>query len=146
LELPFLDAALEQVRRTSRLPIGNKRLTIEIRTQTLVGDHRVDFLLLYYGTDFVREGQGRAKGEEWREIRVDERMIVECDGHEFHEKTKEQAQRDKERDRKLQSLGFRVYRYTGSELYADAFRCAAEILRHMTGRDFGDDDGNTGAA
>jgi very-short-patch-repair endonuclease len=67
---------------------------------------------------------------------VDKKMIVECDGHDFHEKTKEQARHDKERDRNLQSLGYFVYRYTGSELYADVFRGAAEVVHVLTGRDF----------
>jgi len=40
------------------------------------------------------------------------RVVVECDGHNFHEKTKEQAQRDKERDRFLQDAGWKVYRFS----------------------------------
>lgn len=42
---------------------------------------------------------------------------VECDGHAFHELTKEQAHRDKQRDRDLQAMGYRVARFTGSELW-----------------------------
>ena len=109
---------------------------LEIGTQAQVGDHRVDFMLSYYGTDFVRPQTSEAISKhEWQEIRVDKKMIVECDGHDFHEKTKEQARRDKGRDRNLQSLGFPVYRYTGSELYADVYRSATEIVRVLTGRD-----------
>jgi very-short-patch-repair endonuclease len=44
------------------------------------------------------------------------KIAIECDGHNFHEKTKEQAQRDKARDRYLQSKGWVVARYTGSEI------------------------------
>ena len=33
------------------------------------------------------------------------RIVVECDGHDFHEKTKEQAARDKSRERDLRSGG-----------------------------------------
>ncbi|MGG3012260.1 hypothetical protein ABEO98_22600 [Brevibacillus parabrevis] len=39
-------------------------------------------------------------------------FAIECDGHEFHEKTKEQAARDKQRDRDLQSMGYRALRCT----------------------------------
>lgn len=46
--------------------------------------------------------------------------VVECDGHAFHERTKEQAQRDRSRDRAVQGRGWRMIRYTGSELYKDA--------------------------
>lgn len=52
---------------------------------------------------------------------------VECDGHEFHERTKEQAQRDKARDRQLALKGFRMLRFTGSEIYRHAFVCAVDV-------------------
>lgn len=58
-------------------------------------------------------------------------MVVECDGHDFHERTKEQARRDKQRDRFFQSKGYRVLRFTGSELYADAEACVDEIIEQL---------------
>lgn len=58
-------------------------------------------------------------------------MIVECDGHDFHEKTKEQVRRDKQRDRFFQSKGFKVLRYSGSEIWADPEGCADEILEEL---------------
>jgi hypothetical protein len=117
--------------------LGSKRLTLEIRPQSYVGEHRVDFLLSYFGIDFVqsRSPDGVAT-EDWKEVRIDKKMVVECDGHDFHEKTKEQARRDKERDRNLQSLGYPVYRYTGSEIYADVFKGGSEVIRVFTGKDF----------
>lgn len=54
-------------------------------------------------------------------------VIVEVDGHDFHERTKEQAQRDKSRDRLLQRQGFSVLRYTGSEIFRDAESVVREI-------------------
>lgn len=55
------------------------------------------------------------------------KIAIECDGHQFHERTKEQAQRDKSRDRTLQTLGFKVLRFTGSEIYRKPMECAAEV-------------------
>lgn len=55
------------------------------------------------------------------------RIIVECDGHNFHEKTKEQAQHDKERDRYIQDQGFNILRFTGSEIYKNPFNCSNEV-------------------
>lgn len=55
--------------------------------------------------------------------------VVECDGHDFHERTKEQAARDRSRDRRLQEAGIRVFRFTGSELYRDPLGCAVETFR-----------------
>lgn len=45
------------------------------------------------------------------------KIAVELDGHDFHEKTKEQARKDKSRDRDLVAAGWSVLRFTGSEVY-----------------------------
>ena len=62
-------------------------------------------------------------------IEVDENkyIVIECDGHEFHEKTKEQAKHDKERDRFLQMEGYPVYRFTGSEIFNNPLKILNEI-------------------
>lgn len=44
------------------------------------------------------------------------KLCVYTDGHSYHERTEEQAQRDRNIDRKLQELGFQVLRYTGKEV------------------------------
>lgn len=54
-------------------------------------------------------------------------IVIECDGHDFHEKTKEQAQHDKERDRFLQMEGYPVYRFTGSEIFNNPLKVLKEI-------------------
>jgi very-short-patch-repair endonuclease len=80
--------------------------------QVRVGPYRVDFMLI---------GQ-----------RVDREppcvVVVECDGHEFHEKTKEQAARDKARDRDLQERGMQVFRFAGSEVWRAAGDCAGDVI------------------
>lgn len=60
--------------------------------------------------------------------------LVECDGHEFHERTKEQAGRDKARDRDLQAHGYAVLRFTGSEIWADPRACADEVVNLLLKR------------
>lgn len=59
------------------------------------------------------------------------RVVVELDGHEFHEKTKEQAVRDKKRDRDMMAAGIRVLRFTGSEVWRDPHKCAVEALANV---------------
>ena len=54
-------------------------------------------------------------------------IIVECDGHDFHEKTKKQAQHDKKRDRYFTKRGYYVLRYTGSQICEDP----EEIIRDI---------------
>jgi len=56
-------------------------------------------------------------------------VAVECDGHDFHERTKEQAERDKARDRDLQTLGWHVARFTGSEIFRDPEAAAEKVWK-----------------
>lgn len=84
---------------------------LTLTQQVQIGSYRVDFLLTY-----LDEPLGREPG----------RVAVEIDGHDFHERTKQQAQRDKSRDRALLVEGIPVMRFTGSEVYKDPFKCARE--------------------
>jgi hypothetical protein len=58
-------------------------------------------------------------------------MVIECDGHEYHERTKDQAQRDRSRDRTLQEHDLVAYRFTGSEIFNDAAGCAAQVIQYL---------------
>lgn len=60
---------------------------------------------------------------------VDDRvvLVVELDGHDFHERTKEQSTRDKARDRDITRKGWRAARFTGSEVWRNP-RCVAEYV------------------
>lgn len=87
--------------------------TTIFRTQERIGRYTVDFLFIAKAGDYERS------------------LIVECDGHAFHEKTKQQAQHDKSRDRALSEVG-KVLRFTGSEIYRDPVKCVEEIERHLT--------------
>jgi len=55
------------------------------------------------------------------------KIAIELDGHEFHEKTKEQASKDKARDRTLQGAGWVVLRFSGSDVYRDAYECLDQV-------------------
>jgi hypothetical protein len=96
-----------------------------IWSQAQINNYRADFLvgLVSYaieGTDQLHEVLIR------RPL-----VVIECDGHDFHERTKQQAKNDKSRDRYMQSLGFRVLRFTGSEIHADALKCAQEAMEFI---------------
>lgn len=92
--------------------VATKGMWVEIEPQAQVGACRVDFLL----TCRLRDPPASAK------------LVVECDGHEWHERTREQAQRDGARDRYLQSNDLAVYRYTGAEVWKDVFAAAYEAV------------------
>lgn len=59
-------------------------------------------------------------------------IVVELDGHDFHERTKEQAKRDKSRDRTLVRHGYSVLRFTGSEIYNNPREAVKDVLRTAT--------------
>lgn len=66
-------------------------------------------------------------GERWR------RALIECDGHQFHSSTKEQAARDRSRDRQAQLADIPMLRFTGTEIWADPGGCADAITRWAAG-------------
>lgn len=70
--------------------------------QREIDPYRIDFTILYSKESVLKE------------------IAIECDGHAFHERTKEQARRDKSRDRELIARGIPVFRFTGSEIYRNA--------------------------
>jgi hypothetical protein len=56
-------------------------------------------------------------------------ILVECDGHEWHERTPQQAAKDRARDREiLLKSGLPVVRFTGSEIVRDPDGCAKEVV------------------
>lgn len=85
---------------------------LDLEQQVELGPYRVDFLIR------SRDSLGNM---EWG-------LVIEIDGHDFHERTKEQAAADRSRDRELTANGFRVIRFTGSEVYADPTRCALAVV------------------
>src|SRR5690606_25396634 len=55
-------------------------------------------------------------------------LAVELDGHDFHERTRQQASYDRARDRELLRQGVPTIRFTGHDVYRDANQCAREAL------------------
>lgn len=94
-----------------------------VERQAQIDEFRVDFLISVWSEGTIIGGiDGPSVGQpRWR------KLVVECDGHEYHERTKEQAAKDRSRDRRLTSLGFDVFRFTGSELWRDPWGCASQV-------------------
>jgi hypothetical protein len=83
----------------------------------VLGCYRVDFLLAVQNNTGLKSF-----------------VAVECDVHDYHERTKEQAARDRSRDRTMQVAGIAVLRFTGSELYSDPMGCATEVIYWLEAR------------
>ncbi len=58
-------------------------------------------------------------------------IVVEIDGHEFHERTQEQARRDRSRDRFLTASRTPFLRYTGREINANPANAVDEVWRFL---------------
>lgn len=104
-----------------------------IAPQCQVGNYTVDFLLKWKRV--VLHSSRQFIGGQVREItqaqtRIVE-VVVECDGHDFHERTAEQARRDRERDRNIQD-NYKILRFTGSEIWQDPVGCASQIRDAIT--------------
>lgn len=93
-----------------------------VEHQVTVEGYRVDFRL-----------GAMATKEVWT---LEKPIIIECDGHNYHERTKEQAARDRSRDRALTNAGYSVLRFTGSEIFNDPTRCVDEIYDLLISRFF----------
>ena len=55
-------------------------------------------------------------------------LLVECDGHEFHQKTKQQVEKDNIRQYELKMAGYDILRFSGSQIYNEPFKCANDVF------------------
>lgn len=60
----------------------------------------------------------------------DLRISVECDGYEFHGR-KDSFIADRARDRAFADAGIKVRRYAGSEIHADPYGCAVDLVDYL---------------
>lgn len=88
---------------------------VHVTSQAKIGKYRVDFL--------VSSPDGPQPNH----------VVVELDGHDFHDKDKTQRAYEKGRDRYLVKAGYRVLHYTGSEVCADPYKVAHETLSVLGG-------------
>lgn len=63
------------------------------------------------------------------------KTAIELDGYEYHS-SKEAFTKDRKRQREIEAAGWRVIRFSGTEVYRNARGCAEEALAFMTGQTF----------
>jgi very-short-patch-repair endonuclease len=86
---------------------------IHVMPQFRIDKYRVDFLI-------TQKGIGPSE--------ILSPVVVELDGHEFHDKNKQQRSYEKARDRFLLRAGYRVVHYTGSDVVSDPYSVAYDAL------------------
>jgi very-short-patch-repair endonuclease len=104
---------------------ASKRCLI-VKSQVQIDDWRVDFVVHAWTYGEMPFGPRLGGKPRWR------RLIVECDGHDFHERTKEQAAKDRSRDRAVSLAGYDIFRFTGSELWNSPWGCADQVYQWAT--------------
>ena len=100
---------------------------IYVYPQKKIGTFRVDFFVFR---------------EPHVEVQRTPPIVVELDGHDFHDKDKKQRAYEKSRDRFLVKQGYRVLHFTGSEIVADPFKAAYEVMCLLCGARFSEYDPN----
>ncbi len=112
-----------QATLTTNYPPSDGIFTLWVEPQAKIPgfdfEYRADFLFSLYR--YASEGKPRLWG----------RTVVEIDGHDFHERTKQQASRDKKRDRDLLAEGYYTLRFTGSDIFNDPYSFVEEVWFHM---------------
>lgn len=63
------------------------------------------------------------------------RLVVECDGYEFHDKSPMSVIKDRARDRFFLTQGWPVMRFNGSEITRQIDLCLTDIIKYLTGGD-----------
>ena len=112
--VPLAEMKYEACREFGKLALVGTESGAAVFPQAEIGPYHLDFLLLFKNAANTLLG-----------------MAVECDGHEFHEKTKRQAAHDKRRDRYVAMHSIPTLRFAGSEIHIDAAVCAEEVHRAM---------------
>lgn len=100
---------------------------------------QTQYALNWYGENISTEGKTYGDPQNnFKEVLtipdfyIDKRQKKLCiytDGHTYHERTEEQAQRDRNIDRKLQELGFQVLRYTGKDVKENCDKIISDIQK-----------------
>ena len=91
------------------------------------GKFRLDFAVEFLQAAYIKWGES---------IKYDQIILsiehpklgIEIDGHIWHEKTKDQVQCHKERERFLISMGWKLLRFTGSEVFKNPQKCIHETI------------------
>jgi len=104
---------------------GDSRLFLMPQYQSKsTGKYRLDFAV-----DFIQEIL--AMGNKYEKVVMDmenPKLGIEIDSHIWHEKTKEQVEYHKKRERFLIFKGWKLLRFTGTEIYHNPSKCVDEAL------------------
>lgn len=64
-------------------------------------------------------------------FKKDFNLIIECDGYDFHQKTKKQVEYDNNREYDLKLQGYQILRFSGSEIYNEPMKCIEKVIKYI---------------
>ena len=125
---PFLESPIEAIFEiwwdafVSEFPYLGCGLDLCRQPEITVGrrSYRCDFEVLPADTD-VHYHATELFGLTWHNV------VIELDGHDYHERTKEQVTYRNRRDRDFLKAGVRVFHFSGSELHANPIATIKEV-------------------
>lgn len=98
--------------------LGEEWAGLFFSRQFKIDKYKVDFLICYRDTEMTQNGSSRD-------------VVIECDGHDFHEMSEFERRYEKARDRHMQKKNYKVFRYTGADIVKNHFQIAAEVLSYL---------------
>lgn len=105
------------------LALGLTRFALKLIPQT-----GVDAAGVHYRLDFALEPLDPWLAEALKAEGLTLRIGVELDGHDYHEKSREDVIRRNQRDRDLAAAKWRVLHFSGSELHRNPMFAVVEVL------------------
>lgn len=90
-------------------------LETQFQIESLNGKNYVADFLLYH--EFAKIGSRR--------------LVIECDGHEYHNATKEQVEHDNLRDMDIKESGYDIIHFSGSQLFKYPMKCAEQAYKYF---------------
>lgn len=99
---------------------------ISIYPQTPIGNYKADFTIS--SNDHFSNGYFHEELIKKMKLPV---YVVEIDGFEWHDKTPEQAEHDRKRDRFMTAEGYSVIRFSAREVFRAPFDCVTEVSNRI---------------
>ena len=96
--------------------------------EIIADDKRYVADFVFYEKENDIFGFGRYKSKN------DFKLVIECDGYEYHNSTKEQVAYDNQRDFNLKMAGYDVLRFSGSEIFDNPWKCALKAYAYIRNR------------
>ncbi len=137
-DLHYLENPMVENSRQSKLSVIEKLFALAFQTNRMTGLQMGEVRLVYQKEIECSSGKkyypdftfcyAKNHGMIYNHLN----LLIELDGHIWHEKTPEQVEKDKIRERDLINNGYILLRFSGREVYRDPFKVVDECVSKYT--------------